>query len=66
MRRFFSVVLFVLGAWMLSGELTFAFFDLGEGNGLNLAVLAVMLLFGCPSSWLELGSVPAVAGASWG
>lgn len=59
MRRVLSVLFFVLGAWMLSGELMVAFMDAGQGVGLNFAMIGFMLLFTLPflliGAWISPG-----------
>lgn len=59
MRRFLSVLFFVLGGWMLSSQLMVAFIDAGQGSGLNLAMIGFMLLFALPflliAAWISPG-----------
>ena len=66
MRRFFSVVLFVLGGWMLLGEMMMAFIDIEPGFGDTVYMIGFLALFaGVPlllgaavspgQRWRELG-----------
>ena len=58
-RRVFSVAFFVLGGWLLSGELLVAFIDFHTGWAAIPIVLAVALLFAAPllllGCWLDPG-----------
>lgn len=45
MRRVASVILFVLGGWMLSTEGMLAWMDVGEGIGAKLFMIAILLPF---------------------
>jgi hypothetical protein len=74
MRRAVSTILFVLGGWMLSGEVLVAFFDVEAGlsdNAMMIALLmifaAVPLLLGAWASpgqrWRELGLTILIAAA---
>lgn len=58
-RRFLSVLFFVLGGWMLLSQLMVAFIDAGEGVGPNLAMMGFMLLFALPflliGAWISPG-----------
>lgn len=58
-RRFLSVLFFVLGGWMLLSQLMVAFIDAGERIGLNLAMMGFMLLFALPflliGAWISPG-----------
>ena len=59
MRRFFSILFFVLGSWMLLGQLMVAFMDAGQGVGLNFTMIGFMLLFALPflliGAWISPG-----------
>jgi hypothetical protein len=77
-RRFLSVVLFVLGGWLLTSELVAAFIDAEPGIGDNLLMIAVfavltapLLLLGVWASpgrrWQEFGlTVLIAAGVAFG
>lgn len=59
MRRFFSVLFFVLGGWILSAQLMLAFLDLQMGTATQLAVAAFTLLSALPflllGAWISPG-----------
>lgn len=55
MRRVASVILFILGGWMLTSEAMVAWLDMGEGIGAQLLMLAIFLPF---------AAVP-LAGGTW-
>lgn len=51
MRRAVSIILFVLGGWLLSSEVLIAWLDFTQGavdNGAQIMVLAVFALFASP------------------
>jgi hypothetical protein len=55
MRRVASVILFVIGGWMLTTEAMVAGMDLGEGTGAQLFMAALFLM---------LAAVPLAAGTA--
>src|SRR5262245_53759441 len=69
MRRAASIILFVLGGWMLSSEVLMAGIDFAPGTGdggVQIAALAILVLFALPffavatwaspgNRWAELG-----------
>lgn len=58
-RRFFSIVFFVLGGWMLMGEVIVAFLDIEPGAVDNIGVIAVVAIFVLPllliGTWVSPG-----------
>jgi cation transport ATPase len=54
MRRVLSIILFVLGGWMLSSESMMGSFDFAQGVGVQLAMVGFMAAFAAP--FLALGT----------
>jgi hypothetical protein len=58
MRRVASVILFIIGGWMLMTESVTAWMDLGEGSGAQLAVLGVATALAAPFLLLGFWTSP--------
>jgi hypothetical protein len=54
MRRVLSVILFVLGGWILSGEIMMSGLDLGQGIGAQIGMAVFTIVFAAP--FLLLGT----------
>ena len=67
-RRVASIVLFVLGAWLLAAEMMIAAADVGQTIETELAVIGIALVFAAPflllGMWLSPGNRLAELGAT--
>jgi hypothetical protein len=54
MRRAVSIILFVIGAWFLAGEVMLAWISVGQGAATEFGLIAVMLA--CCAPLLVLGT----------
>jgi hypothetical protein len=58
MRRTVSVILFILGAWLLASEVMMAWINVGQGAGVEVGMIAIMLAFSAPFLLLGLWASP--------
>jgi peptidoglycan/LPS O-acetylase OafA/YrhL len=58
MRRVVSIALFVLGGWLLSSAIMFAWMDVGQGSMVELGVVGVICAFALPFLLLGLWASP--------
>ena len=60
MRRVVSIILFVLGGWILSSEVLMAWIDAGEGANAQIVMLCVIAAFAAPflllGTWVSPGN----------
>jgi hypothetical protein len=59
MRRVLSVVLFVIGAWLLASEVMMAWISVGQGAGTELGMIGIMWVFCAPFLLLGMWATPA-------
>jgi hypothetical protein len=57
-RRFASIILFVLGGWLLTAEMMMASADVGQSPGMALSMIGVTLAFAAPFLLLGLWASP--------
>lgn len=58
MRRTLSVILLVIGGWLLMSEGVVAWLDMGQGGIVHVGVTAVMLAFAAPFLLLGMWASP--------
>ena len=58
MRRTVSVILFILGGWILAAEVMMAFIDLRFGVGAQLAMIGIYSAFALPFLLLAMWASP--------
>jgi hypothetical protein len=58
MRRTLSVILFIVGAWVLASEIMILFIDVGQPQGTSLAMVGILLAAGAPFLLLGMWASP--------
>jgi cation transport ATPase len=66
MRRVLSIILFVLGGWILSSEFMIGTLDFGQGLGVQFGMVAFMAVLAAPflalATWVSPGNRSAEMG----
>lgn len=58
MRRTLSVILFILGAWVLASQIMIMFIDVGQPPATALAMVAILLVLSAPFLLLGMWASP--------